>query len=114
MILTSEQYELDGVEDWAFQGNSFWRKYTLTDANGAPIDLTSATIKFTLGTLNEASSGATVGAGNSSGEVEITITYTAMEALAVGNYDYALETLISGIRTTRFTGTFTVKEDMRV
>ena len=104
----------DDVKFEGFHGDTFQKVFTIKDSSGTIINLTGATFRFLLGALNESSSGVTVTNGNTTGQVTVTVTYTAMEALTVGDYDIALEmTDSNSIRTTLFTGTYTVLEDVR-
>jgi len=105
----------DEVEMEGFEGDTFLKTFTIKDDAGNIIDITGATFRLKLGSINESTSGVTITNGGATGEVEIKISYTAMEALAADDdYEIALEmTDASGVRTTLFTGTFTVLEDVR-
>ena len=97
-----------------YRGDSFVLDLLETDANGDPVDLTSATVRVQIGTLTESTSGVTITNGGTAGTLNIVASYAAMAALAVGNHDIAVEvTYSSGIRRTMFTGSLELVEDVR-
>lgn len=80
-----------------------------------PIDITLATIRFCVGTLNESTSGVVVVNGGALGTVSIFIPDTVMDDLDAGNHDMAVELYYSAtnVRYTVFTGTLMLEEDYR-
>ena len=107
-------YKKDNVKLDGFEGDTFRKIITLRDGAGALVDITGATIRMKLGSLNETSSGVTITNGGAAGTITIEVTYTAMAAfIAEYTYDIAVEVTMAGIRKTLFTGHFIVLEDVR-
>ena len=107
-------YKKDNVKLDGFEGDTFRKIITLRDGAGALVDITGATIRMTLGSLDETSSGVTITNGGAAGTITIEVTYAAM-AVFVAEYTYniAVEVTLAGIRKTLFTGHFIVLEDVR-
>lgn len=79
-----------------------------------PVDITLATIKCTVGTITEASSGVVVTNGGATGVVSIFIPDTTMDDLTAGaTYDVEVQlSYASGARYTLFNGTLELREDI--
>ena len=108
--MSNELYPMDAVAFKEFTGDSFAYAVTLKDETGAVVtlDLSSATFDFIVGTINESTSGVTITGGN--GTVSISVTKTAMAALAAGDHDISLRYTISEVQRTLFKGTITLLE----
>lgn len=98
----------------AYHGDSLVLPISAVDSLGAPVSLVGATFRFQCGTILETTSGVVIDAGDALGNTKVTVSYTAMSALALGAHDLAFEiTFPNGIRETWFTGTLTILEDVR-
>lgn len=98
-----------------YHGDSFSIRFALKyKSNQLPVDITLATIKVTVGTLTEASSGVTVTNGGTTGIVNIFIPDTTMDDLTAGTtYDVEVQlSYASGVRYTVFSGSLELLEDV--
>lgn len=83
-------------------------------SNQQPVDITLATIKCTVGTITEASSGVVVTNGGATGIVSIFIPDTTMDDLTAGTtYDVEVQlSYADGTRRTVFNGSLELAEDV--
>lgn len=108
--MTTETYPENAVRFSGFVGDSFDYMVTVEDDSG-PVDMSSATFNFVLGSLTEASSGVTI-SGNAGGEITVQITNTAMAAITAGDHDISLQYIIDTLTNTLFAGTYTAMESL--
>ncbi|MCK9569723.1 hypothetical protein M0R72_12340 [Candidatus Pacearchaeota archaeon] len=102
--------------DWTrYQGDSMTIEIYEEDSNGDPIDYTGGTVRFAVGTINEATSGVTAAHGSTLGTISIFIPDSVMDDLEVGDYDLAVEIYFAAttIRRTLLTGAVHLVEDVR-
>lgn len=104
------------VEWTKYQGDSMSIDFTVkVKSTQTPVDISGATIRFAVGTINESTSGVVVTNGGVLGTVAIFIPDTVMDDLVVDEYDMAVELYFAGtsVRYTIFTGTLILEEDYR-
>ena len=100
-----------------FSGDSLDLEIDLLDSVGTPVNLTTITVRFGIGSvITESSSGVTISTGTPSlGIITINVTYTAMATLTDYQYDLEVETTDSstGVRDTLFVALLTLKDNPR-
>jgi hypothetical protein len=101
------------VELKKYRGDSLTLPFAVT-AGGSPVDITEATIRFLVGTIDEETVGVDVTNGGALGTGIIFIPDTVMDDLAIGNHDLAVELYWADddIRKTLFTGTLILVDDL--
>lgn len=107
--------ETSEIEWTRYQGDSLPINISEVDSNGAPIDYTGYVVRFSVGTINESTSGVTATHTGSSGTISIFVPDDVMDDLVVGEYDIAVEIYNSTTKTRRtlLTGTLVLIEDVR-
>jgi hypothetical protein len=98
-----------------FAGDDWSIGATFLDATGAPINLTSATVQWTLLDLEGRSALApaqfSIVIGGADGQCMLTVPATSTTTLAGGTYNDAWRLVIGGLATTPLYGSFIVRAD---
>ena len=98
-----------------FAGDDWSIVATFLDATGAPIDLTGATVLWTLlnieGQAVLTSSQFSVTIGGATGQCTLTVPAASSTKLAGGTYSDAWRLVIGGVATTALYGSFVVHAD---
>ena len=102
-----------------FRGDSWERAWLMTQANGAPVDLTGAAVRlFVRNARGDLALSATTGNGliwldAEAGRIDLAVPYAATENLAPGTYRFDVEvTLANGTRRTLEQDQLLVLEDV--
>jgi hypothetical protein len=105
----------DQVSITRYRGNTFVLPITIYEEDGiTPIDVTGATVKFTLDTITEASSGVTVTVGTTDGTINIVVPAVLMAALTEKSYLFDVQMTLDSIVETLFIATLYLLEPLTI
>jgi archaellin len=109
--------ETKEIEWTRYRGDSFQIYITVkNETTKEPIDITDATIRFLVGTIDEETLGVVTTNGGALGTIDIFIPSSVMDDLDIGDYNVAVELYYADddIRNTICTGKLILEDDFHV
>jgi hypothetical protein len=105
----------DQVSIERYRGNTLVLPLTIYEEDGiTPVNITGATVRFTLGAITEDSEGVDINVGTTDGTITITVPALLMADLTEKSYLFDVQMTLDGVVETLFVATLYLRDPVTI